>query len=127
VRRAVTLLWVAYGLTFLHAMIVIGDRWLSWPLQGIVIRQAMFELFYAALIYLIASGRYAALLAYTVLLVPRTVTVLWNLVDDWDDNPWLVWLAAISFTLQYLALYWSLTPPGRRWFSGATDLRRPAV
>jgi hypothetical protein len=118
VRWAVTALWVAYGLTFLHAIFVLGERLLAWPLTPAVWGQWGFEVFYAMLISLIAGGRFAALLLYAVLLAARTFNVIWRLADDWDYSPALVGVTALSFILQYLALCWSLSAPGRRWFRG---------
>jgi len=51
VEWAVIALWVAYGLTFTHAAIIIGDRWMSWPPEYVVLNQLAFELLYVVLIY----------------------------------------------------------------------------
>jgi len=45
-----TALWTAYGLTFVHGAIVIGDRWTVWPPEPVVLSQFTFELFYAVLL-----------------------------------------------------------------------------
>jgi hypothetical protein len=119
VAQAVTALWVAYGLTFIHAVIVIGERWTLWPPEAVVINQLAFELFYAGLIYFVSSGRYWALLTYTVLLGLRTVNVARYISDDWQSSPGLVLLTILSFSCQYMAMYWLHTAPGRRWFLGS--------
>jgi hypothetical protein len=116
ITRAMIALWVAYGLTFIHAAIVIGERWTSWPPETVVLNQLAFELLYAALIYFISSGRYWARLIYAVLLGARTVNVILYLPDDWQSIYGLPLLTAISFTCQYTAMYWLFTEPGRRWF-----------
>lgn len=117
---ALKALWVAYGLAFVHAAIVIGDRWMSWPPQFIVFTQLLSELLYAALIAFIASGRYWARLIYGVLLGVRTLNVIQNASGDWHDSYGLVLVTVISFACQYVAMYWLFTEPGRRWFVRAS-------
>jgi hypothetical protein len=119
VRRALTSLWVAYGLAFAHAVIVIGDRWLSWPPRYIALVQLGDELFYAVLIGFLASGRYWARLIYAVLLGVRTLNVIRTAAADWHYSQGLLVMTMISFLCQYVAMYWLFTDPGRRWFVGA--------
>lgn len=47
VALAVTALWVAYGITLTHAVIIIGDRWLSWPPEFVALNQIVFEVVFA--------------------------------------------------------------------------------
>jgi hypothetical protein len=119
VQWAVTALWVSYGLTFVHAATIIGDRWRSWPLEHVVLNQLIFELFYAAIIYFVSSGRHWALLVYAVFLGARTVNVILNVPDDWHSSHWLVFVTVLSFSCQYIAMYWLFAEPGRRWFAGS--------
>jgi hypothetical protein len=113
---AVTALWVSYGLAFMHAAIVIGDRWIVWPPENVVLIQLASELFYAALIYYLSSGRNWARLIYTVLLGLRTGNVIWYFPDDWQSSQGLVLVTALSFSLQYMAMVWLYTETGRHWF-----------
>jgi hypothetical protein len=39
-----TALWVAYTLTFVHAIIIIGIPSALWPLEYVVVNQLVFEL-----------------------------------------------------------------------------------
>jgi len=103
-------------LSFLHAAIVIGDRWLLWPPKRVVLIQIASELLYAAIIYFISRGRNWARLSFIVLLGVRTANVIRYFPDDWQDSHWLVFITAISFACQYLAVYWLFTGEGRRWF-----------
>jgi hypothetical protein len=126
VKWALTALRTAYGLTLLHAAIVIGSRWVSWPPEQVVLIQLASELFYAALIYCVSSGRKWALLTYAVLLGGRTVNVIWYLRDDWQSSQTLVMVTGISFSLQYLAIYWLYSEPGRRWLHTTHRLAEPS-
>jgi len=119
VKWAVTALWAAYGLTFIHAAIVIGDRWTLWPPEQVVLNQLASELFYVVLIYFVSSGRYWGRLIYAVLLGVRTVNVIRTIPDDWQSSHGLVLVTVISFSCQYMAMYWLFTEPGRRWFLGS--------
>ncbi len=119
VNRAVAALWVAYALTFTHAIIAIGDRWTSWPPEQVVYIQAGSELFNALLIYCISRGQYWARLVYAVTLGVRTLNVIRYLPADWADSHSLVVITAFSFACQYAAMYWLFTEPGRRWFMHA--------
>jgi hypothetical protein len=119
VNWAVTALWVSYGLAFIHAVISIGDRWTLWPPEYVVLTQVVSELFNAALIYFVSSGRYWARLIYAVLLGVRTVNVIRYLPSDWHDSYGLVLITTVSFACQYVAMYWLFTEPGRRWFLGS--------
>jgi hypothetical protein len=116
IRWAVTALWLSYGLSLLHAAIVIGNRWLSWPPETVTLVQLASELFYAAIIYLVSSGRNWARLTYTVLLAVRTANVIRYFSDDWKHSHWLVFTTVISFSCQYLAMYWVYTGAAHRWF-----------
>jgi hypothetical protein len=116
VNWAVTALCVAYGLSFIHAAIGIGNRWILWPPESVVLIQLASELFYAAIIYFVSSGRNWALLIYAVLLGVRTVIVIRYFPDDWKDPHWLVLVTIISFSCQYMAMYWLYTGAERRWF-----------
>lgn len=116
---AVTALWAAYGLTFIHAAITIGDRWTLWPPAQVVLNQVTFELFYVVLIYFVSSGRYGARLIYAVSLGGRTVNVIRYFPSDWQSSHGLVLLTMLSFSCQYMAMYWLFTEPGRRWFVGS--------
>src|SRR5882724_8176822 len=113
---AMTALWTAYGLTFVHGAIVIGDRWTVWPPEPVVLSQFTFELFYAVLLVFVSRGEYAARLVYAVALGVRTVNVVGHIPDDWPSSPARVLVTALSFACQYLAMYWVFTEPGRRWF-----------
>ena len=73
---AMTALWVAYGLTFIHAVVVIGIPSTLWPPEYVVANQLVFELASAALIYFVSSGRYWARLIYAVWLGARTLNVI---------------------------------------------------
>jgi hypothetical protein len=117
VAWSVAALWVAYGITFAHAVIVIGDRWLSWPPEFVALNQIVFEVVCAVLIYFVSRGRYWARLIYGVYLGVRTVHVIQHAPADWRDSHGLVLMTVVSFTCQYVAMYWLLTEPGRRWFS----------
>jgi hypothetical protein len=112
-----TALWVAYGLSFVHSVIVIGERWLTWPPEFVALSQISSELFYVTLIYFVSRGWYWARLIYVVLLGVRTVNVIQYAHADWQDSHGLVLMTALSFTCQYLAMYWLFTEPGRRWFA----------
>ena len=112
-------LWISYGLSFLHAAIVIGDRWLLWPPTLVVLIQTASELLYAAIIYFTSGGRNWARLTYIFLLGVRTINVIRYFPDDWQDSHWLVFVTAISFVCQYLAMYWLFTGEGRRWFKSS--------
>jgi hypothetical protein len=46
----------------------------------------------------------------------RTVNVIRYFPDDWKDSHWLVLVTIISFSCQYIAMYWLYTGAGRRWF-----------
>jgi hypothetical protein len=83
VKWAVAALWVSYGLSFMHAAIVIGDRWILWPPKRVVLIQLASELFYAAIIHFVSNGRNWARTIYTVLLCVRTVNVVTYFPDDW--------------------------------------------
>jgi hypothetical protein len=117
VRWAVTALWASYGLSFVHAAISIGDRWTVWPPEHVVLSQLGSELFYAVLLAFVSRGEYAARLIYAVLLGVRTVNVIRYIPDDWQSYHGLVLVTAISFSCQYMAMYWLFTEPGRRWFA----------
>lgn len=116
VRWAVIALWVAYGLTFTHAAMVIGNRLRLWPPEYVVLNQLAFELIHAALIYFVSRGQYWARLIYAVLLGLRTLNVIRNFPNDWHGSHGLVLMTVISFSCQYLAMYWLFSEPGRRWF-----------
>ena len=73
-----TALWVAYGLTFIHAVIV-GIHSTLWPPEYGVVNQLVFELVAAALIYFVSSGRYWARMIYAVWLGVRTMNVIRNI------------------------------------------------
>jgi len=118
---AVTALWAAYGITFAHAVIIIGDRWLSWPPEFVALNQIAFELLCAVLIYHVARGRYWARLIYGVLLGVRTVKVIQYAPADWHDSHGLVLMTVLSFSCQYVAMYWLFAEPGRRWFARSRD------
>jgi hypothetical protein len=98
---------VAYALTFLHAIIAIGIPSTLWPPEYVVVNQLVFELFSAALIYFVSSGRYWARL-----------NVIRNIPADWHSSHGLVLMTVASFACQYAAMYWLFTEPGRRWFIG---------
>jgi hypothetical protein len=117
VRWAVIALWVAYGLTFTHAAIIIGDRWMSWPPEYVVLNQLAFELLYVVLIYFVSRGQIWARLLYACLLVPRTLNVARNLPEDWRSSHALVLMTMASFACQYIAVYWLFSATGRRWFA----------
>ena len=118
---AIAALWTAYGISFAHAIIVIGDRSLSWPPELVVINQIPFELACAALIYFLSRGRYWARLIYGVYLGLRTVTVIRYAPADWHDSHGLFLMTVLSFTCQYGAMYWLFAEPGRRWFARSRD------
>ena len=116
---AMTALWVAYALTFVHAAIIIGVPSTLWPPEYVVVNQLVFELFCAALIYFMSGGRYSARLIYAVWLGARTMNVIRNTPGDWQSSHGLVLMTVASFSLQYAAMYWLFTEPGRRWFVGS--------
>jgi hypothetical protein len=60
IHWAMTALWVAYALTFIHAVIIIGVPSTLWPVEYVVVNQLVFELVLAALIYFVSSGISAA-------------------------------------------------------------------
>jgi hypothetical protein len=99
------------------------DRWTLSPpvhlLIGFGIGQTLVLLLYVALIYFVSSGRYWARLIYAVLLGVETVQVIAQAPAQWQywqySNGLLLVTAAISFTCQYIAMYWLFTEPGRRW------------
>jgi hypothetical protein len=113
VRWAVTALWVAYGLTFLHGLALVSFDWRFWLSQPNVLT---FELFYLVLIAFITAGRFSAVLLYAVLLVLRTVNIVGSFALSWQAGHWLECLTVGSFALQYLAMFVSLTQPARGWF-----------
>ena len=90
-----------------------------WPPEYVVVNQLVFELFCAALIYFMSSGRYSARLIYAVWLGARTMNVIRNIPADWQSSHGLVLMTVASFSLQYAAMYWLFTEPGRRWFVGS--------
>jgi hypothetical protein len=116
-----TALWVAYTLTFIHALIVIGIPSTLWPPEEIVVSQLVSEIFSAALIYFISGGRYWARLIYAVSLGVRTLNVIRNFPADWQSSHGLVFVTITSFICQYAAMYALFTEPGRRWFAGPGD------
>ena len=118
IRRALTALWVAYALTFIHAVIIIGAPSTLWPPELVVISQFIFELVLAALIYFVSSGRYWARLIYAVWLGVRTMHVIRTIPADWQTSHGLVLMTVASFACQYTAMYWLFTEPGRRWYMG---------
>lgn len=118
IRRAMTALWLAYALTFIHAVIIIGIPSTLWPPALVAANQLIFELALAALIYFVSSGRYWARLIYAVWLGARTVNVIRNISADWQSSHKLVLMTVASFACQYVAMYWLFTEPGRRWFVG---------
>jgi hypothetical protein len=122
VARSVAALCVAYGITFAHAAIVIGDRWLAWPPEFVATNQIVFEVLCAGLIYFVSRGRYWARLIYAVYLGVRTVRVIQYAPADWRDSHSLVLMTAVSFTCQYVAMYWLFTEPGRSWFVRSRDI-----
>jgi hypothetical protein len=121
VALAVTALWVAYGITLTHAVIIIGDRWLSWPPEFVALNQIVFEVVCATLVYFVSRGRYWARLIYGVHLGVRTVNVIRYAPADWRDSHGLFVMTVLSFTCQYVAMYWLFTEPGRRWFARSRD------
>lgn len=121
VALAVRALWVAYGITLAHALIVIGDRWLSWPLERVALDQIAFEVGCAVLIYFVSRGRYWARLIYGVHLGARTVNVIRYASSDWHDSHTLVLMTVVSFACQYMAMFWLFAEPGCRWFAGSRD------
>jgi hypothetical protein len=122
VAWSVAALWVAYGITFAHAVIVIGARWLSWPPEPVVLSQIVFEVVCAGLIFFVSRGRYWARLIYGVYLGVRTVKVIQYASADWRDSHGLVFMTMVSFICQYVAMYWLFTEPGRRWFARSRDI-----
>ena len=116
IQWAITALWVAYALTFLHAIIAIGVPSTLWPPEYVVVNQLVFELVLAVLIYFVSSGRYWARLIYAVWLGVRTMNVIRNIPADWQSSHGLVLVTVASFACQYAAMYWLFTGPGRRWF-----------
>ena len=116
IKWAITALWVAYALTFLHAIIAIGVPSTLWPSEYVVVNQLVFELVLAVLIYFVSSGRYWARLIYAVWLGVRTMNVIRNIPADWQSSHGLVLMTVASFACQYAAMYWLFTEPGRRWF-----------
>ena len=121
VAWSVAALWVAYGITFAHALIVIGDRWLSWPPESVALSQIFFEIVCAVLIYFVLRGWYWARLIYGVYLGVRTVNVILHAPADWRDSHGLILMTVVSFTFQYAAMYCLFTEPGRRWFARSRD------
>jgi hypothetical protein len=113
-----TALWVAYALTFIHAVIIIGIPSTLWPPGYVVVNQLVFQLVSAALLYFVSSGRYWARLIYAVWLGVRTMNVVRNIPADWQSSHGLVLMTVASFACQYAAMYWLFTEPGRRWFVG---------
>jgi hypothetical protein len=116
VKWAVAALWLSYGLSFMHAAIVIGDRWILWPPKRVVLIQLASELFYAAIIHFVSSGRNWARIIYTVLLCLRTVNVVTYFPDDWKSSHGLLLVTVVSFSCQYIAMYWLYSEAGRGWF-----------
>jgi hypothetical protein len=110
-----TALWVAYALTFIHA-VIIEFHWKLWLPEYGVVNQLVFELVSAALIYLVSSGRYWARLIYAVWLGVRTLNVVRHFAADWQSSHGLVLTTVASFACQYAAMYWLFTEPGRQWF-----------
>jgi hypothetical protein len=110
-----TALWVAYALTFIHA-VIIEIHWKFWPPEDGVVQQLIFELVAAALIYLVSRGRYWARLIYAVWLGVRTLNVVRDVTADWQSSHGLVLITVASFACQYAAMYWLFTEPGRQWF-----------
>ena len=121
VKWAITALWVSYGLTCVHAAIVVGARWLSWPPEIIALAQIVFAGLYWILITLVSEGRFWAQLVYALLLCGRTATVIRYLPSDWQDSHGLELITAVSFLCQYVAMYWLFTKPGRQWASEHAD------
>jgi len=111
-------LWVAYGLTLIHALAVIKTPETLWPPDPLVLSQLAFELVMAALLYGVSRGRYWARLIYAVWLGVRTVHVIRAFPADLENTGALVLLTVASFACQYLAMYWLFTEPGRRWYVG---------
>jgi hypothetical protein len=111
-----TALWVAYALTFIHAVVVIGVPSTLLTPEYSVASQLVFELVLAALIYSVSRGRYWARLIYAVWLGVRTVNVIRVIQADWQNSHALVLMTVASFACQYAAMYWLFTEPGRRWF-----------
>ncbi len=68
-------LWVSNALWVMHALIVEGNRWLSWPPEDLVLSETVNRLFYAVVIYFLSKRQYWALLIYAVILAIRTVAV----------------------------------------------------
>ena len=69
VKWALTALWLSYGLSFMHAAIVLQERLILWPPSRVVLSQLAQERFYAAMISFISSGRNQARIIYSVLCV----------------------------------------------------------
>jgi len=118
IQWAMTALWVAYALTFIHAVVLIGVPSTLWPPEYVVANQLAVELVSAALIYFVSSGRYWARLIYAVWLGGRTMNVIRHILADWQNSYGLVLMTVASFACQYAAMYWLFTEPGRRWFVG---------
>jgi hypothetical protein len=118
---AIAALWGAYGITLAHAIIILGDRWRSWPPEVGALNQIVFEVVCAALIYYVSRGRYWARLIYGVYLGVRTVNVIRYAPADWHDSHGLFLMTVLSFACQYVSMYWLFTEPGRRWFARSHD------
>jgi hypothetical protein len=116
VKWAVAALWVSFGLSFTHAAIVIGDRLISWPPQRVVLIQVASNLFYAAIILFVSRGRNWARIIYAILLCLRTINVVTYFPDDWRGSHGLLLVTVVSFSCQYIAMYWLWSEPGRGWF-----------
>jgi hypothetical protein len=113
---ATVALWVSYGLGLVHAAIVLKDRLMSWPPEQIVVANAITELIRAALIYFVSGGRNWARAIYAVLLSTQTVNIILHAQANWQYSERLTLVTATSFMCDYVAMYWLLTEPGRRWF-----------
>jgi hypothetical protein len=102
---------VSYGLRLASAAILIGDRWISWPPERIVIEESLSEGGIAVQIYYVSGGRNWARLVYALLLGVRTVNAIYY------TSPGLPMLImGISLVCEYMSMYWLFTEPGRRWF-----------
>jgi hypothetical protein len=118
VRWALTALWLACALTLLNGVAAdAGHGALSWPPTLPLWKQITLAACYAWLILRLARGRLATLLLYALLLALLTVMAAWRLPNSWAYSPALACLTVSSLVLQYLAMYWMFTLPGRRWFT----------
>lgn len=118
---AIAALWAAYGITLAHAIIARGDLWLSWPPGLNIINQAVFELVCAVLIYFVSRGQHWASVIYGLYLVVRTIHVIRTAPAEWQGSHSLFLMTVVSFTCQYVAMYWLFIEPGRRWFARSQD------